>query len=116
VTFTPSFSAYGAYSQASSPPESGLMSEGFNAGFDKLRRQSGKLKGFEVTNINTGFFMLCMEVLCLVFLECSLRTDIAHVIVFLSSAVTFGLPVGHHFQLAENNVDLAGQLQVVRFP
>ena len=56
-----------------------------------------------------------MGVLCLVFLVCSLRTNLVYVVVFSTLVVAFGLLTGQHFQLAVGNVDLAADLQVVTF-
>ena len=56
-----------------------------------------------------------MGVLCLVYLVCSLRTNVVNVVVYLSMVVAFGLLTGQHFQLAQGNVQLADQLQIVCF-
>ena len=57
-----------------------------------------------------------MGVLCLVFLICSLRTNIVYVVVFFTQVVVFGLLTGMHFQLAVGNTDLASGLEVVCSP
>lgn len=54
-----------------------------------------------------------MGLLNLVFLICSLRTDITHVICFSSLVLAFGLLTGQHFNIALGNMDLAGELQYV---
>ena len=67
----------------------------------------------EISNRNIGFLLLFMGVLCLVFLICSLRTNIVYVVVFATLVAAFGLLTGEHFQLAVGNTDLAASLQVV---
>ena len=61
----------------------------------------------------TGFFLLFMGVLNLVFLICSLRTDLTHVVVFATLLLAFGLLTGQHFNIALGNADLANELQYV---
>jgi hypothetical protein len=56
-----------------------------------------------------------MGLLNLVFLICSLRTDITHVITFSTLLLGFGLLTGQHFNIALGNNDLASELQYVRF-
>jgi len=41
ATLEPNINAYSVYAPAGSPPEAGFQTEGFNASFGKLRRQSG---------------------------------------------------------------------------
>jgi uncharacterized protein len=57
-----------------------------------------------------------MGVLCLVFLVCSLRTNLVYVVVFSTLVVAFGLLTGQHFQIAIGNFALAADLQIVRSP
>jgi hypothetical protein len=57
-----------------------------------------------------------MAVLCLVFLICSLRTNIVYVVVFSTQVAVFGLLTGNHFQVAVGNTDLASGLEVVCSP
>lgn len=68
------------------------------------------------SNINTGFLLLFMGLLCLVFLICALKTDIAHVVVFLSLIVAFSMLTAQHFNIAMGNAVYANKLRVVRFP
>jgi uncharacterized protein len=56
-----------------------------------------------------------MGLLNLIFLVCSLRTDITHVIAFSTLVLAFGLLTGQHFNIALGNDVLAGELQYVRF-
>ncbi|CZR67631.1 related to Y.lipolytica GPR1 protein and Fun34p [Phialocephala subalpina] len=93
ITLQPSYNAYTAYAPTNSTSSTaGLATKGFNASF--------------------GFLMLFMGVLCLVFLICSLRTNVVYVVVFSTLVVAFGLLTGLHFQLAVGNADLAAGLQV----
>ncbi|KAN0099881.1 GPR1/FUN34/yaaH family domain containing protein [Hyaloscypha variabilis] len=93
ITLQPSYSAYTAYAPTNSTSSAaGLATKGFNASF--------------------GFLLLFMGVLCLVFLICSLRTNIVYVVVFATLVAAFGLLTGEHFQLAVGNTDLAASLQV----
>jgi len=54
-----------------------------------------------------------MGLLNLVFLICSLRTDITHVVIFSTLLLGFGLLTGQHFNIALGNSELAGELQYV---
>ncbi|PMD52940.1 uncharacterized protein K444DRAFT_647042 [Hyaloscypha bicolor E] len=85
ITLQPSYNAYTAYAPDNSTSSSaGLASKGFNASF--------------------AFLLLFMAVLCLVFLICSLRTNIVYVVVFTTQVAVFGLLTGMHFQLASAGV------------
>jgi len=80
-TLQPYFNAYGAYAPAGSTSiAAGLTTEGFNASF--------------------AFWLIFMGVLCLVYLVCSLRTNVVFVIIFFTLVVAFGLLAGAYFQLA----------------
>jgi succinate-acetate transporter protein len=94
-TLDPAYLAYGAYSPDPTNPALGLTSTGFNASY--------------------GFFLVFMGLLNLIFLICSLRTDITHVIAFSTLVLAFGLLTGQHFNIALGNDVLAGELQYVRF-
>ncbi|KAK3077416.1 hypothetical protein LTS18_010315, partial [Coniosporium uncinatum] len=91
ATLQPFFNAYGAYSTTGNPAD-GLTTPGFNASF--------------------AFFLLYMAVLCLVYLVCSLRTNIAFVIIFFTLVVAFALLAGAYWHIAQGNVALAGTLQI----
>jgi hypothetical protein len=54
-----------------------------------------------------------MGLLNLVFLICSLRTDITHVICFASLVLAFGLLTGEYFNIALGNTTLASELGYV---
>ncbi|KAI5919035.1 GPR1/FUN34/YaaH-class plasma membrane protein [Camillea tinctor] len=88
-TLLPQFNAYAAYAPSdASSPAAGLQTQGFNASF--------------------GFFTLSMMILCVVFLICSLRTNIAFVIIFISLTMTFGFVTGAYWALANDYVGNAG--------
>jgi uncharacterized protein len=70
----------------------------------------------EFSNRIVAFLMLFMGVLCLVYLICSLRTNVVNVVVYSSLVVAFGLLTGQHFQLALGNTHFAAELQFVRPP
>jgi succinate-acetate transporter protein len=57
-----------------------------------------------------------MGLLCLVYLICSLRTNIAFVIIFLSLVVAFSLLAATYFLSALGDATTAGRTLVVRFP
>lgn len=79
ATLQPFFNAYGAYSTTTNPAE-GLETVGFNASF--------------------GFFLVFMGLLCLIYFICSLRTNIAFAIIFLTLIPAFGCLAGAYWNLA----------------
>lgn len=99
ATLQPFYSAYASYAPAGQPAAAGLETVGFTASF--------------------GFFLVFMGVLCLIYLICSLRTNIVFVVIFFTLVLTFGLLAGAYWQLANgigNNdasaLALAGRLQI----
>ncbi|KAE8442520.1 hypothetical protein EG329_003301 [Mollisiaceae sp. DMI_Dod_QoI] len=98
-TLQPFYYAYGNYAPAGQPESAGLTTVGFTASF--------------------GFFLLFMGVLCFIYLICSLRTNVAFVIIFFTLVCAFGLLAGAYWQNANaiGNGDasaarLAGRLQI----
>lgn len=66
-----------------------------------------------------GFWFLFMGLLCIIFLICSLRTNVAFFVIFLSLAIAFGLLTGAFWAQADDfagNADYAHKLLVVRTP
>lgn len=64
-----------------------------------------------------GFWFLFMGLLCVIFLICSLRTNVAFFVIFLSLTVAFGLLTGAFWAQAADfagNADYAHKLLVVR--
>lgn len=53
-----------------------------------------------------------MGVVCLIFMICSLRTNIAFFIIFLTLVLAFGLLAGTFWQLAEGNMAVAKACQI----
>ncbi|KAK6542843.1 hypothetical protein TWF694_006783 [Orbilia ellipsospora] len=91
-TLTPWFNAMGAYSTSGTNAVEGAATVGFNASF--------------------GFYFLSWGFICLVFLVCSLRTNIVFVILFTGLELTFGLLTGVYFYAAEGNASTAHRLTV----
>jgi succinate-acetate transporter protein len=106
ATLQPFYFAYGSYAPAGSPEAAGLQTVGFNASF--------------------AFFLLFMGLLSLIFLICSLRTNVVFVIIFLTLVPAFGCLAGAYWQLgnsfaaaaredmatAASAASLAGRLQI----
>jgi len=105
-TLQPFYNAYGAYAVATAadptpPASAGLATVGFTASF--------------------GFFLLFMGVLCLIYLICSLRTNVAFVIIFLTLVIAFSLLTAAYWhnalyignpKLHASSGALAGRLQI----
>ncbi|KAM0271618.1 hypothetical protein ACHAQH_009045 [Verticillium albo-atrum] len=81
ATLNPSFAAFASYA----PPDAASVSEGLQT------------RGF---NASFGFFLLTMMLLCLVYLVCSLRTNIVFFVIFLTLVLAFGLLTGAYWALA----------------
>lgn len=97
-TVQPFYGAYASYSTTTTPAD-GLKTVGFTASF--------------------GFFMIFMAVLSFVFLICSLRTNIAFVVIFFTLVLGFSLLAGSYWQSANgignkdaSAIALAGRLQI----
>ncbi|RDL33622.1 uncharacterized protein BP5553_07990 [Venustampulla echinocandica] len=98
-TLQPSFYAYALYAPEGQPASAGMATVGFLSSF--------------------AFFLLFMGVLCLVFLICSLRTNVVFVVIFFTLVIAFGLLAGAYWQNANSIMyedpsaaALAGRLQV----
>jgi len=74
ATLQPYYSAYALYAPAGGEAAEGLTTVGFTA--------------------SLGFFLVFMGVLCFIFLICSLRTNVAFVIIFLAAMLGFGCIAG----------------------
>ncbi|KAL7894995.1 GPR1/FUN34/yaaH family domain-containing protein [Trichoderma sp. SZMC 28014] len=81
----PSFAAFASFAGENEASAAGLETTGFNAGL--------------------GFWFLFMGLLCVIFLICSLRTNVAFFVIFLTLAIAFGLLTGAFWAQAE---DFAG--------
>jgi succinate-acetate transporter protein len=80
-TLTPYYSAYASYAPAGQSAAAGIDTVGFTASF--------------------GFFLLFMGVLCLIYLVCSLRTNIVFVVIFFTLVIAFGLLTGAYWYNAK---------------
>ncbi|KAH6976981.1 GPR1/FUN34/yaaH family-domain-containing protein [Ilyonectria robusta] len=85
ATLIPSFAAYASYAPAGAESAAeGLSTTGFNASF--------------------GFWLLFMGVLTTIFFVCSLRTNVAFVVIFFSLQICFYLLTAGFWALARDNV------------
>ncbi|KAG4437179.1 hypothetical protein IFR05_007335 [Cadophora sp. M221] len=78
ATLQPFYGAYGAYAPAGEPEAAGIATVGFTASF--------------------AFFLLFMGLLCLIYLVCSLRTNVVFVVIFFTLVPAFGLLAGAYWQ------------------
>jgi len=81
ATLQPFYNAYGAYSPDPTNPAAGLKTSGFQSSF--------------------AFFLIFMGLLCLVFLICSLRTNVCFVVIFFTLVVGFTLLAGSYWYNAK---------------
>ena len=98
ATLTPAFNAYGAYTSTATTVGAGswdgITSTGFHASY--------------------AFFLLFMGLMCLVFVICALRTNVALVTVHFGLMMTFLLLAGSYWETAQEAKNLAYALQQVR--
>jgi succinate-acetate transporter protein len=101
ATLQPFYYAYGSYAPAGEPEAAGLTTVGFTASF--------------------AFFLVFMGVLCLIYLVCSLRTNIVFVVIFFTLVLAFGLLAGVYWENAKalsstppdaSTLAYAGRLQI----
>lgn len=105
ATLQPFYYAYGSYAPAGGSEAEGMTTVGFTSSF--------------------AFFLLFMGLLCLVYLVCSLRTNVVFVVIFICLVIAFGLLAGTYWQNANaigmsstspnaalNRLDLANRLQI----
>lgn len=99
ATLQPFYYAYGLYAPPGATPAEGLQTQGFNASF--------------------GFLMVFMGVLCVVYLICSLRTNVVFVVIFFTLVLGFSLLSAAYWHtassIANNNASqlaLAGRVQI----
>lgn len=107
----PQLNAYGAYAPAGATSAAeGLQTQGFNASFGKLNTKfyllywGNRTRNKELTSLIPiiGFITLSMTILCVMYLICSIRTNIAFVVVFLTLVIAFGLITGAYWALAQD--------------
>lgn len=88
-TLTPSFAAYATYAaEPLTNPAEGLTTKGFNSSF--------------------AFWLLFMGMITLVFLICSIRTNIAFVVLFFSLVIAFELLAAAFFLNGDDFIGNAG--------
>ncbi|KAH9876845.1 hypothetical protein IAQ61_002206 [Plenodomus lingam] len=91
ATLQPSYGAYSLYRDPNNASSTGLESVGFNVGI--------------------AYLMIAMAILCLVFLICSIRTNIVFFMIFFGLTPTFGFLAGTFLQIANGRPALAARLQ-----
>ncbi|OCK73966.1 GPR1/FUN34/YaaH-class plasma membrane protein [Lepidopterella palustris CBS 459.81] len=91
ATLQPFYNAYGAYSTTSNPAD-GIDTVGFHSSF--------------------AFFFLAMAMMCLIYLICSLRTNICFVFIFLTLFIAFCCLAGAYWNLSLGKAALASRLQI----
>jgi succinate-acetate transporter protein len=107
----PSFAAFSSYAppNAKSAAE-GMTTEGFNA---SLGTKESRPYIARANHDSSGFFLLAMAILSIIYLICSLRTNVAFVIIFLTLVPALFLLVGAFWVWAEDytaNTALAQKL------
>jgi succinate-acetate transporter protein len=58
----------------------------------------------------TAYLLLMMSMLCVVYLICSIRTNLIFFLIFFTLVPAFGLLAGSYFQLANGRAMLAAKL------
>lgn len=62
------------------------------------------------TNNIQAYFFICMGMLCLVYLVCSLRTNLVFFLIFFTLVPAFGLLAGGYLEAAKGRTDLLPKL------
>jgi len=91
ATLQPFYSSYANYRNPADETSTGLEAVGFNVG--------------------VAYFMICMGLLCLVYLVCSIRTNLIFFLIFFTLVPAFGLLAGTFLQIANGQAALAAKLQ-----
>ncbi|KFZ02700.1 hypothetical protein V500_00016 [Pseudogymnoascus sp. VKM F-4518 (FW-2643)] len=91
-TLSPGFGSYAAYTPELNTPTLGLTAPGFLASF--------------------AFFFLCMAVFSFICLVCTLRTNIAQVIIFLFLTIQYSILASANWIQADGDVDRANRINV----
>jgi hypothetical protein len=58
-----------------------------------------------------GYFMICMGILCLIYLICSIRTNLVFFLIFFTLVPAFGLLAGAFFNAAMGKLAIAAKCQ-----
>ncbi|KAH7070952.1 hypothetical protein FB567DRAFT_455487 [Paraphoma chrysanthemicola] len=91
ATLQPFYGAYTAYATPGNASSTGLESVGFNVGI--------------------GYFMIAMCLLCLIFLVCSIRTNLIFFLIFFTLVPAFGLLAGAYLNVARGRAGTAMKCQ-----
>ncbi|OAL47820.1 hypothetical protein IQ07DRAFT_613224 [Pyrenochaeta sp. DS3sAY3a] len=91
ATLQPFYNSFAAYKDPNVETSTGLESVGFNVG--------------------VAYFMICMALLCFVYLICSIRTNLVFFLIFFTLVPVFGLLAGTFLQTANGHAALAAKLQ-----
>jgi succinate-acetate transporter protein len=112
ATLQPFYNSYSAYKEPGSATSTGIESVGFNVGIGKLAR-SLFTKDFKVglLIIITAYFMIAMGILCLIYLICSIRTNLVFFLIFFTLVPAFGLLAGAFLHAAKGNAGIAVKCQ-----
>ena len=89
ATLQPFFNAYGAYVTNPTQAAASMGEPGNSAGL-----------ATPAFNASFAFFLLFMGLICLIFLICSLRTNIVFFVIFLTLVGAFGCLAGAYWNLA----------------
>ncbi|KAG9191651.1 hypothetical protein G6011_10385 [Alternaria panax] len=90
ATLQPFYNAYGAYADPNVAGSTGLESIGYNVGL--------------------AYFLIMMSILCLVYLICSIRTNLIFFLIFFTLVPAFSLLAGSYLQAANGRAALAAKL------
>ncbi|KAJ8109594.1 hypothetical protein OPT61_g7342 [Boeremia exigua] len=91
ATLVPEYGAYANYADPSTTGSTGLETVGFNVGI--------------------AYFMICMGLLCFVYLICSLRTNLIFFLIFFTLIPAFGLLAGTFLNAAQGKAAVAAKCQ-----
>lgn len=111
ATLQPTYGAYALYKNPALETSTGLETVGFNVGIGKFSLRKLSDRKHTILTILVGYFMICMGLLCLIYLVCSIRTNLVFFLIFFTLVPAFGLLAGTFLQLANGQVALAGKLQ-----
>jgi len=91
ATLMPYYNSIAAYKVPGSETSTGAETVGFNVGI--------------------GYFMICMGILCLVYLICSIRTNLIFFLIFFTLVPAFGLLAGAFLNGAQGKAGIAHKCQ-----
>ncbi|KAF2035139.1 hypothetical protein EK21DRAFT_96916 [Setomelanomma holmii] len=99
ATLQPFYNAYGAYKNPADASSTGLETTGFNVGLEPH------------ANPMLAYFMLSMALLCLIYLVCSVRTNLIFFLIFFTLVPAFSLLCGAYLNAAKGNARVAAKCQ-----